>query len=254
MKELVRRARIGRSRDSEVEMTVVDLRTTESQVEEARRLFVVSKQLLEYYIGRPIDEELIEEDASLEKLKAVDLYLPKSDLRSDVQAAKEFHSLTEQNVVVAQSGLFPSINVTGNSYTQRVGSQSGNDWDVLLTCDVPVFEGTRVIGNIKTAAAQREEAKYQYSKTKRLAELDIKNSYENYKSSLVQELTLLEAKNSGQKNFDLNDIEYRSNLVSNIEVLDSLRRYQEAYMRYNQAHYATRRTYWRFKVAIGEAV
>lgn len=252
--ELKRRARIGRSRDSEAELTAADLHTTQADAEEARRLLTVSIQLLEYCIGRPVTEDLADDPVTHDVSKNINSYLAKSHMRSDVRAAKDFFSLAEQNVVVAQSGLFPSVKATGNSYTQRVGWQEGNNWDLLLTVDVPVFEGTQVIGDIKTAVAQRESARHQYSKTKRLAELDIRNCYESYQSAALQENMLKEAKRASQKSFELNESDYRSNLVSNLEVLDSLRRYQAAHTRYNRAQYLAKRMYWRFKVAVGEAV
>ena len=48
--------------------------------------------------------------------------------------------------------------------------------------------------------------------------------------------------------------EYRSNLVNNLEVLDSLRRYQEVERRYHEARYATRKNYWKLKVALGDVL
>ena len=160
--------------------------------------------------------------------------------------------MAEKGVVVAQSGLFPSATLDGNYYTQRVGTQSGIDWDVLLSVNVPVFNGTETIGNIKVAAADRELAKYNFMRIKRLARLDIRRAYEEYRSAKLEEAALREAVKAQKMDYDLQAEDYKSNLVNNLDVLASLKNYQDLSRQLNAAHYAARINYWRLRVAAGE--
>lgn len=249
--ELHQRVKLGKSRESEAQSAVADQKTTQAELLDARRLEVVSRQLLEFYIGRQIVEDLAEE-ANLPEMPAeLESYLEKAKVRSDVKAAGEAYELLEKGVTVAQADLFPTVRLDGNYYTQRVGFQSGNDWDVLLTFDIPVFNGTETFGNIKVAAAQRDQARYNLQDVTRRAGLDVRNAYEDYISSRERETAYAQAAEALKKNYELQAQDYRLNLVNNLDVLDALRRYEDTGQTANQARYDARRNYWMLRVAIG---
>ena len=153
-----------------------------------------------------------------------------------------------------QSGFFPSVKLDGNYYTQRVAPQSGNDWDLLFTVDVPLFDGAQTIGDVKVAASQRESARLDFEKTRRLARLDIKDAYENFKYAQKEERTLKNAAEASKKSYELQSEEYRLNLVNNLDVLDALRQYQVVARTLNLAHYQMKRNFWNLKVAVGETI
>ena len=253
LKELTERVKLGRSRDSELVTALADLNLIEFDIEEASRLEAISRQLLEFYIGRDIKGELADEDFEGEYTDLPE-YLTKADGRSDVKAQKEAHTLAEKNVIVAQSGFFPSVKLDGNYYTQRVAPQSGNDWDLLFTVDVPIFDGAQTIGDVKVAASQRESARLDFEKTRRLARLDIKDAYENFKYAQKEERTLKNAAEASKKSYELQSEEYRLNLVNNLDVLDALRQYQVVARTLNLAHYQMKRNFWNLKVAVGETI
>ena len=225
--ELKERVNIGRSRESEIQTALSDEKKTEAQLIVSKSDAVVARQELEYYIGRAVEGPLADPDAGTPEIKGLDYYLDKIDSRSDVKAANEAYILAEKNVVAAQSGLFPSATLDGDYYTQRVGIQSGIDWDVLLSVNVPVFNGTETIGDIKVAASDREWAKYNFLKVKRLARLDIRKSYEEYRSATLEEAALGDAVAAKRKDYELQSEEYKHNLVNNLDVLTSLKDYQD---------------------------
>lgn len=253
MKELEERIRIGRSRQSEYQSNLADLKSVEADLIQTKRAEVVSRQILEYYIGKQIEGPLVE-DAHSDQSADREYFLSKADKRPDVLAARQNVILFEQGVVVAQSGLFPEIGVSGNYYTQRVGLQSGNDWDVLLTFNVPIFDGMQTFANIKNAVTQRDVQYLILSRTRRQARLDIANSYEIYHASLLSDRALFEAYEAAKEDFRLNNEDYKLNLISNIELLDVLRRYQAAMRRSNIEHFLAKRNYWKLKVASGETL
>ncbi len=117
---------------------------------------------------------------------------------------------------------------------------------------MPVFNGTETIGNIKVAAAEKEMAKYNFLKTKRLARLDIRRAYEEYRSAKLEDAALGEAVAAKKKDYDLQSGEYKLNLVSNLDVLTALKDYQDLSRQFNQAHYDAKKKYWQLQVAAGE--
>ncbi len=253
VKELEERARLGRSRDSEVQTAVVDQKTSEYDAQVAKRMEAVARELLEFYIGREISGELVDKGRDRAP-QDVSYYAAKANDRFDLKAAKEAHVLAQKNVIVAQSGFFPTARLDGNYYTERVGFQSGIDWDLLFTIDIPLFDGWQTVGEVKEAAALREEARLFAEKTKRLATLDVKNAHQEFASSLLEEKALSGALEASKKSYELQAGEYRMNLVNNLEVLDALRRYQETNRRFNAAHFEARKNFWKLKVAAGEEI
>lgn len=250
--EIERRLEIGRSRQGELGSTIVEIKLIEFERQKTLRMHRVSRQLLEFYIGVPWDGELEEESIPADLLKEIGEYLPKVEERGDVLAAEAAKALGENNVVAARSGLFPQVKLDGNYYTERQGFQSGIDWDVLLTVDIPIFDGAQTWGNIKEAAAKSKSAEFALSKARRTARLELQNAYEEFRASRFEEEALQQAAEASEKNYALESEDYRKNLVSHLEVLDALRSHQDISRRLNQARQETKKAYWRFRVALGE--
>ena len=111
MKELTERAKIGRSKDSDIQSTVSDLKINEADLEEAKGAAVVAKQLLEFYVGKEVPGGLADDSDFKQDVSDITYYLTKSGYRSDIKALGEAKTLAEKNVVVAQSRLFPPVKV-----------------------------------------------------------------------------------------------------------------------------------------------
>ncbi len=252
--ELGERARLGRSRDSEVHSALSDKLIIEADLAEAERLEAVSRQLLEFYIGRSLaaGESLEDADITEDPLADVGSYRVKADARADVQAAKHAKLLAEKKVTVAQAGLFPEVTLDGNYYTQRVGTQKDVDWDVLVTAEIPLFNRLDTFSDIKLAVADKDSARFTYEKTRRVAVLEIQNAHEDYVYSRIIESRLSAAAGAAKKEYQMYAEEYKLNLVNNLDVLDVLRGSREIEQRHNAARYAMKKNYWKLKAAIGE--
>jgi outer membrane protein TolC len=213
----------------------------------------VAKQLLEFYIGREIKGPLADEDIPLLNLGDVFRFLEARDKRADVLAAKENYHLYQANVMSAQSGFFPWVTLDGNYYTRRVGFQSGIDWDVVLTVDVPIFDGMQTVGATKKAYAEQEIARLEYELVRRQADLEIRNFFETYHAMQDEDKALKEAVDAAKSTYDIQSQDYRTNLVNNLDVLDALRRSEDSQNSWLETHFDMKRSYWKFKVSVGEA-
>jgi outer membrane protein len=253
LKELNERAKVGRTRESEIQTATSDLKTVEAAAQKAQREYVVAKQLLEFYIGREIKGPLADEDIPLLNLGDVFRFLEARDKRADVLAAKENYHLYQANVMSAQSGFFPWVTLDGNYYTRRVGFQSGIDWDVVLTVDVPIFDGMQTVGATKKAYAEQEIARLEYELVRRQADLEIRNFFETYHAMQDEDKALKEAVDAAKSTYDIQSQDYRTNLVNNLDVLDALRRSEDSQNSWLETHFDMKRSYWKFKVSVGEA-
>ena len=250
LKELEERVSLGKSRDSEMKTSFADLKLIESDLVDSRRQVAAAKNLLEFYLGEPLDDRALQE-AEEEEFPAEGSAAEQAMKRFDVMSDEAAYRVAEKKIMLANGDLFPTIRLDGDYYTRRVGFQSGNDWDVTLTLDVPIFEIGDTLGDIKEAHANSEKARLQYSQTQRLAQLDIRNAVEELEALRVSEKALHDADRASTENYVSLSEEYRTNRANNLEVLDSLRRYQEVQRRYRAAYYAARKGYWKWRVAIG---
>ena len=250
MKDLKERVDLGRSRESELKTTLTDIKVLESDLVDAKTKVRVAANLLEFYLGESLQPYvLVEDNGEVRDMvsQAVD-----PERRADVSAAEQAYLVAQKSVVAANADFFPKITLDGNYYTQRVGFQSGNDWDVTLKFDVPVFEVGQTLGDVKEAVSNREKARLTWEETKRMAQLEARNEREEFISSQQSEEALGDAKKASKENYEILQKEYASNLVNNLEVLDALRRYQDIERRYQTAHYTTKKNYWKLKLALGE--
>lgn len=253
VRELNDRAKIGRSRESESSTATVDLKFAQADREDAARAEGVWRRLLEFYIGTKIKGELVDEDETLDAVPASEI-LAHTDQRSDVLAAKEAATFADKKAAAAWGELFPSVKLDGNYYTERVGTQADIDWDVLLTIDVPLFEGTTAVGDIKSASAVKESAKLAWFRARRVAAREAEDAFETFQSSVRRQNLLYEAKAASEENSRMQTEEYRLSLVSNLDVLQALRFHEEAALRWNRARYETKINFWKMKIAAGKTV
>lgn len=252
IEDLTGRVKIGRSRTSEVQSSTADRRLIDAELAAAKRVEKIARELFEFYIGRPLTEELDDRlDLDMEISDAT-YYLGRSARRFDVLAAEQDYVVAQKRVISAQAGFFPEIYLDGNYYTHRTGFQSGIDWDTTLTFDVPIFDGMETIGKVRESASQKDQARLYFEQTKRRAALEAQQQFDTYEARLEEERYYREARDAARESYKLLNEDYKSNIVNNLEVLDSLRRYQDIARGWNGALYQAKKDYWALRVQSGD--
>ncbi|MBI3602322.1 MAG: TolC family protein [Candidatus Omnitrophica bacterium] len=249
--ELERRWNLGRSRQSEVASAQASLYKNEADQEGVHSQLEVARQLLEFLIGQPVTA-IKEEGLPNDSVTEIQDFISRMDRRPDVEAAKEALNVAQKNITIARAGFWPSVSVNGDSYTKRVGNAKDVNWDVTLNVNVPIFNGTQTMGQVKQAQAQAEEAKLTLSQTKRSAVLDIQNAYTKFMMDQKKELAIQKAYDAGYKNYRLQEEDYSHNLVNNLDVLQALQDWESFRRDYIAAKNETKRFYWNLKVAAGD--
>ncbi len=250
VKELKERQELGRSRASEVAALKARLNRIEADLEQTQGEGDLARQLLEFLTGREIAAVRDDTPAAI-SLFLEENYLAQKDQRSDVQAAFEAVRQAQKNLTVARAGFFPEVTMDGNSYEKRVGNSAGVDWDVTLTVDVPIFEGTEHFGAIKEAKAIAGQEELRYQQLKRQVELEIKNAYTRAQVALRKQTALRKALQAAEENYNLQLEDYRKNLVNNLDVLQALEDLEEMRRSLTAAQNETKRLWWNLQVISG---
>ena len=253
IKELEERVNIGRSRESEVATAKTSLDSLEADLAGMKGSLATFQFLLEFLIGMEIQNRKLEDKGGQDPstLNLMD-YLAKVSLRSDVRAAEQAVKTAWRGILVAQSGFWPTVDLNHTQFTHREGPYSDVNWDLLLTMTVPLFSGTKTIGQVKDAVGVLKQQKSSFSLAKRQAGLEIKQSYDGWRFSREQYLAFQKAVDSATESYKLQSEEYRRSLVSNLDVLAALQSLNNARTSENQAFYQMKLDEARLKVAIGE--
>lgn len=250
--DLEEREEIGRSRASEVATAKARMKTIEAELAQSKGGFEIAKYLLSYFIG--LDKvELRDEDVPKVPDEGVEHFLKAVSGRPDVLAAKQALKTAKRAFIVAQSELWPQISLEHNQYEKREGFQSGIDYDLLLKVDVPVFKGGEALGKVKEARSNWKKAKLNVSLVQKKADLDIKEAYQYWISSLEETKAFHEAMKASEENYRFQQDEYSKNLVSNLDVLTALEGLFETSRAANRANYEMKMNHWKLQIATHES-
>ncbi len=248
--ELRKRESLGKSRASEVASAEAKLLKTEAGVEAIRGQVEVAGQLLEFLIGQPVDE-VVNEPLSKE-IEDLGVLAIRMSERPDIIAAQESLESYKNNITAARSSFFPTVALTGNSYTKRSGSNEGNDWDATVSVNVPLFNGMSDVGQVVQARAQVNAADLRLSQVRRKALLEVKSAYSKKVSSFKKLEALIKASAASEKNYRMQADDFKKSLVNNLEVLQSLEDLGNVKRECVAAQVEAGRSFWGLKVAAGE--
>ena len=250
--DLTRREKIGRSRLSELATANAGLQSIEAELAESEGALQNEKNILEFLTGISLEGLTLKDIVIPEEEIQLDRQLSFIDMRPDVEASENAMKLAKKNIVVVQSDLWPLVSLDFNRYTERDGFQSDIDWDAVFKINVPLFRGGETVGNIKDAVSAWKQAKLSYSRTRRTAELDIKQAYQNWKTTHERYKALRESVYASEENFRLQKEEYTRNLVNNLDVLQALETLYQANRQANEVYYQSKLTHWQLQVASGQ--
>lgn len=242
---------IGRSRPSETATARVTLETFRADLAKAKSDLANARNLLTFLIGVAVDaNELNDEKLPMPSGEPFDL-LRLVERRPDVEAGRQAVKTARGGLIVAQSDLWPRITLDSNLYQHREGFQSGTSWDTLVTVRVPLGKGGTTLGQVRDALSTYREAKLSYSLTRRTAQREIMDAYDNWKNYSERYLALEKSMEAAQENFTIQSEDYKRRLVSNLDVLQALQSLFQTKRDANLAFYDMKKSYWALEVAKG---
>jgi len=226
--ELNNRAKLGKSRESEIltaESQVYALKSTRAQTVGN---LTAARELLGFFAGQdlsatPLDYQLRIE----EEFMPLDQALEKGEERYDLKAERETVEVQRFAVRASKADYWPTLDATADYYTKRKGLLAKVDWDVLLDLDVPIYQGGAVQGRVREAMSGYSQAKLQYEQMDRQVKSDVKTSHAQLLAVIEAAKTLSDAYTKAKRSYELQVREYRLGLVNNLDVLQAMNSMQQ---------------------------
>ncbi|MBI4227780.1 MAG: TolC family protein, partial [Candidatus Omnitrophica bacterium] len=133
--DLTAREQIGRSRASEVVSAKAALRRVEAEGHEVRRQHIVARHLMEFLTGIEPLGALVDAEPALPTVQPESAYLAKAVGQPAVQATEQAARVAKEAVTVAGADRWPTVDLDGNYYVERVGNAKDVAWDATLEVD-----------------------------------------------------------------------------------------------------------------------
>jgi outer membrane protein len=226
--ELEERARLGKSRRSEVlrvESQAAALEAQRSLLDGQRR---AARDLLSFLTDADLaSARLSDVTPAPEQPADPEILLARAENRSDLLALRRDEDAARQRVKLSKGLLYPSAGVLGNYYTHRVGTQREIDWDVLLSLDVPLYQGGATRAQVREARSARRQAELRLQERRREVRLEVRDARTELVSTLERIENLRVAHEKAEESYRLHSREYRLGLVNNLEVLEAMNAMQE---------------------------
>ncbi len=220
--------RVGRSRASDVLSQRANIANLEAQLEATRAQLKIQRDVLAFLTGMPAEIPLRDTEVVPAKVPALEAYLTGLEKRPDLGAAAFAVGAAEAAVSVARGLHWPVADVVGNYYLQRPGSSSDINWDVALVLSLPLFQGGAVQSQVRQAVSVQEQATLQESRSRRLADQEVRRYFERVLSGQLQLRKLTEYADLSRQNHDALRRDYSNGLVTNLDVLQATTTWQVA--------------------------
>ena len=230
--EMQRRVNLGKSRPSELISVQSDLAESRVNEQQTRALFQATQELLAFLTGVPSRDLQIKKNDQKWNVRLLEDYLKEIDYRPDYLATLAVERAGRKKVAVVQAEHLPSIDLSAD-YSLIQEPRTKGDWKVLLTIDLPIFEGGIVEARIKEQKALLRQSQLQIERLKRSADQEIRTLFSNFNSSSLERIRLHEWVALAEENYTLQKQDYEKGVVSQLEVMDALKRRTEAKRRYS---------------------
>ncbi|MBT0720373.1 efflux transporter outer membrane subunit [Rosenbergiella collisarenosi] len=223
----------GLAPTSDVESATAQLAALQAQLPQYHSQIAQAKNALAVLIGRTpgaLDNELAAAKPlpHLPQLVAVGVPAQLTRRRPDIRAAEANLHAQTANIGVSVAQLFPSLSLTGqlgvrNTDISYMDNWSSHFYSIGPGINLPIFEGGRLVANVKLARAQQAAAALNYRQTVLTALQEVENALVSYRTGQQQETSILQSRDALQRAFALASENYKKGFVTYITVLDAQR-------------------------------
>lgn len=253
LKELQRRVRLGRSRDSEVLSSQVEMASLDAQIEDTRQRWATARQTLQFLTEVPPSIPLVE-NRTTPALPTLEVAHTQSASRPDLLASAYVQDQERFRLRYAKGGYFPDVDFTGKYYTERVGFNEEVKWDALLNLEVPIFSGFITRAEVQEAKSRLTAADLAWARKKRQIRQEVETAHQNLRYATSQTEFYSRAVDLAQRNYQLQLDEYRLGLINNLQVLQVLTDLQDLKIRKLRSEAAMRLSDVRLRIAMGQSI
>ncbi|MHB2025977.1 MAG: TolC family protein [Elusimicrobiota bacterium] len=212
--------RIGRAKDSDLLTSRSQLELAKAQLELARQSESGAQEMLKFLTD--LNQDLRPQELSAPVLGQIDPWLAASERRADVKAArKSYESAALQTKIVGRQ-RWPTVTATGDYYLVQSAFSKDVHYDGMLNLSVPIFTGGAIAAQVKQARDMQKSAEKGWSLALRTAEENTRTAYRNLQWAITAGQAFEDAAAAAEKSFAAEKQDFRRNLVTNLDVLNSL--------------------------------
>ena len=193
----------------------------------------------------------LENKHSFPAAEALEAYLRGTGERSDVLAAIETERSARKQLSAVKGEHWPTISAEGNYYLKQ-SPDRGQEWNIFLTFDLPIFEGGIIEARVSEQKALVRQSQLSLEQLRRTAVKDVRTAYNNFIASAAQVLRLKEATRISEENFRVQAEDYKLGIVTNLDVLSALRQLYNQRQQLIDSEMEARINLIRLHVAAGE--
>ncbi len=227
------RAARGLTTDLDVEQARTQLYSEQSQVVTYEKQAQQAIDQLDMLVGQPPGalDALLTTPAPLPAVPdVVGIGVPSSlaRRRPDIREAEATLHAATANVGVAVASFYPDVSLMGSAGLRATDINFLTNWASLFysfgpTISLPIFEGGRLVANLKTARARQEEAALNYRYTVLNALREVEDGLVAYRADQMAREQAANTVQAADLSYTLANSRYTHGLSNFIQVLDAER-------------------------------
>jgi multidrug efflux system outer membrane protein len=188
----------------------------------------------------PPDLEIPRRLADIQTLRDVPAGLPSylMERRPDILAAEHSLRSANANIGAARASFFPRISLTGSFGTistefDNLFAGASKTWSFMPSISLPIFEGGRLLANLRVSETEKEIAIASYEKAIQSAFREVADALAFRSTSAEQVAAATALRDAARETYELSLLRYDVGVDSFLNLLDSQRTYftaQQAYV------------------------
>ena len=250
IKALAEFVALGKSRESEVLAAQSELADLNSTKERTTGALASTQELLAFLTGRASAELSPKRESVAGVHLGLEESLARARQRADLKASELRVEAQQHFVTSAERQRWPRLELEGNAYPFEDPDRN-RDWDVLLRFELPIFEGGRIEAKTEEQLAKLRIAELSRKERERIAEREVRVAFSELSAARAEIAALRKLLNTSKRNFTSQSKDYELGVVTNLEVLQSIRQVNEAQRRLIGAQVRSELNYHRLQVASG---
>lgn len=249
--ELAEFAKLGKSRDSEILAARADLADIGAARARVQGLIAASREMLSFLTGKPAVSLALEKEAASAPIPELIPLIAQSQERPDIVAQRERARAAENEVIARMRERWPTLAIEG-SYFPYEQPDTDRDWEVLLRFDLPLYEGGAIDARVDQSRARQRSALLSAQENRRIAEREVRTLHSEAAAASREIEKLTNLLSATRQNSEAQRRDYELGVVTNLEVLASIRNVLNAERRLIDVQTSLAMTLARLKVAAGE--
>ncbi len=251
VKTLEQRARIGRSRGTDLLAARSQLARVTAELSKVKQQIIVAKKVLKNVSGLEKIDTLVDttDPQSLSLSASWEMHLMKAPM---IRANELLVENAKREIKAAKGSFLPSVDFDGNYFLDRAGILQDSKWEMTVNARWELFSGGRDASQIRIKKLQALQLESQLQDIKR----NLKNDFSSLREEFIMHKQILSELNQAVKlakqNYKQHIVEANRGLVSDLEALRVLEEYLQIRRTLDQQLFELKTTWVNLRALAGE--